>query len=76
MKFEWIISRYITPVSCYHTLTNSQDQTFNTDAIKNSIYRQMREKTLSQDQIQVTVQNIECDFDFGYFYNYSKGVGI
>ena len=36
---------------CYYTLTNSQDQTFITAAIQDSIYRQRREKTFSQDQI-------------------------
>ena len=64
---------YVTHVTCFHTLTNSQDHTA---AIKNSIYRQMREKTLSQDQIQLTVQNTECDIDLSYFYNNIKGVGI
>ena len=70
---EWIILRYITPASCYYTLTNSQDQTLITAAIKDSIYRQRREKTLRQEQIQLTVQNTQCDFDSGCFYNHSKG---
>ena len=42
----------ITPVGCYYTLANSQDQTFKTFAIKDGIYQQRWEKTLTQDQIQ------------------------
>ena len=59
----------------YYTSTNSQDQMFIADAINARIYRQRREKTFSQDQIQLTVNNPQCDFDSGYFYNYSNGVG-
>ena len=76
MKKEWIISQYVTPVSCYYTLTNSQDQTFITVAIKVSIYRQRREQSFSQDKIQLTVKSTQCDFDSGYFYYYSKGTGL
>ena len=73
---EWITWRYHTPVSCYHTLTNSQDQMFNTTVVNDGIYQQKMWKVLSQDQIRLTIQNTQCDFDLGYFYNCSKGVGI
>ena len=36
---------------------NSQDQMFNTAAIKGNSYQHRREKILSQAQIQLTIQN-------------------
>ena len=76
MKNEWIIWRYHTPAECYYTLMSSQDQMFNTAVVNDGIYRQRMEKVLSQDQIRLTIQNTQWDFDLGYFYNRSKGVGI
>ena len=46
------------------TLLQNNDQTLNSPAIKYSIYRQKRKKTFSQDQIELTVQNIQWDFDW------------
>ena len=61
---------YLMISHSHKLISNSREQPISTAAIKDSIYRQRRNKTLHQNQIRLTIQNTQCDFDLGYFYNY------